>query len=299
MKLKEFLTKMKTDGKIVLPEFDEYLKTAPDAEIPDSVTKAIEENFMTRERAVADRAVNTEIWGKALYPIDREIEKMTNFIDTVDKDLAKDIRWMVKDLAPGKTVPDTFKQMDKISANLPKLLEKFKAAPIDDEATKKKIAEHEKTIQEFTTKFTNAETEYKEHIKKIQEESENSLHDYKLDTELEKIGNKYKLADVFEETRPAITKVIMSEIRQQNKLKLGEKDGRPYIHVLDDKGQPKFNGNSPVTIESVLEKPYQPFLKKSESDSGGQGNPRTTTVQTNTNPAIRRGASTTVVQKSK
>lgn len=143
-----------------------------------------------------------------------------------------------------------------------------------------------------------AEKEYKNNLKHTETEWENKFHDFRLGAELQSLGNKFTLAEAFEEIRPNITEVIMSKIRSSNSLKLGEKDGRPIIQVQDENGKPKFNGNTPVTVDSLLEEAYKPYLKKSETDAGRRENPKTTTAVQTQNPAIRRGAPTTVVQKA-
>lgn len=298
-KYKDFFAKLKEQGKINLPEYEEYLKTVPDAEIPDAVVKAIEDNFMTKSRALADRSINNEIWGKALFPVDKEIEKITSILEPLDKDIVNDIRWAVKELSPGNPVPDTFKQLGIITSALPKVFNKLKTTAVPDEETKKKIQEYEKTIQGFTDQFANAEKEYKSNLKNVETEWENKFHDFRLGAELQSLGNKFTLAEAFEEIRPNITEVIMSKIRSSNNLKLGEKDGRPAVLVYDETGKPKFNGNTPVTVDLLLEEAYKPYLKKSESEAAGRReNPKTTTVVKPETPLIRRGAPTAVVQKA-
>lgn len=288
MKLKDFLTKMKTDGKITLPEFDEYLKTAPDAEIPDSVAKAIEENFMTMERAASNHNIHSKIKREVLDPVDNEMN-----------DLFDQFKEYFEGAESYKQDTNTYNKIKNLKKSLPDVIKKLKGAPTTDEETKKKLIEYEKTIQEFGDKFTKAEKEYNSKLKATDEGWETKFHDFRLGSELQSMGNKYTLAEAFEETRPNITEVIMSKIRQQHRLKLGEKDGRPVIFVNDENDKPKYNGNTPVTVESLLDEAFKPFLKKSEGNGQTQVNPRTTTVQTNTNPAVRRGASTTVVQQLK
>ena len=297
MKTKDFYSKLKEQGKINNPEFDKFLETITDGEIPDQVVTLFEDSFLTRERAMADRTINNEIWVKALYPVDKEIEKITSMIEGIDKGLANDIRWMIKDLGPDKKVPDTFKQLDKISSSLPKILDKVKAAPVDDEATKKKIADYEKNIQELTSKFTEAEKTYGDQLQAQKAESEKSFHDFKLDTELQNLGNKFTLAEAYEQNRDAITKVLMSDIKSSNDLRLGEKDGQAEILVYDKEGKPRFTGNTPVTVNSLLEEKYKPFLKQSGGGQSNQGqeNSRQQSQQQQPKPGVRTGARTTVV----
>lgn len=299
-KYKDFFSKLKEQGKINSPEFEAFLQTVPDGEIPDAVVKDFEDSFFTRERATADKSINNEIWGKALFPVDKEIEKIVSILEPIDKDVVNDIRWAVKEIIPGKPVPHTFKQLDIISSALPKILQKMKTSTVSDDEVKKKFGEYEKTIQELTDKFTSTEKQYNDKVKHVEDEWGNKFHDFRLNSELQNLGNRFTLAEAFEEIRPNITEVIMSKIRSSNSLKLGEKDGRPVILVNDEHGKPKFNGNTPVTVDSLLEEAYKPYLKKSETDGAARReNPKTTTEVKNQNPAIRRGAPTTVVQQVK
>jgi hypothetical protein len=288
MKIKDFLTKLKTDGKINLPEFEEYLKTAPDAEIPDVVTKAIEDNFMTLERAAVNHGIHSKIKREVLDPVDNEMNDLF--------DQYKDI---IEGAESFKTDTNTYNKLKNLKKALPEAIKKLKGSPVTDEETKKKLVEYEKTIQEFGDKFTQAQKEYNAKLKETDTGWETKFHDFRLHSELEKLSNKYTLAEAFEETRPAITEVNLTKIKQSNRLKLGEKDGRPVIFVNDENDKPKYNGNTPVTVDSLLDEAYKPFLKKSETGTQTQVNTRTTTVSTNQNPAIRRGANTTVVQPLK
>lgn len=289
-KFKDFFSKLKEQGKINSPEFDEYLKTVPDAEIPDVVVKAIEDNFMTMERATAHKDVHGKIKREVLDPVDNDlkliVEQLKEYIDpSVEHTL--------------NTEGNTYNKLRAITKLVPDSLKKAKGAPATDEDTKKKLAQYEKDLQEFTDKFSNAEKEYSKKLKDTDSAWENKFHDFRLNAELQNLGNKFILAEAFEEIRPNITEVIMSKIRQSNSLKLGEKDGRPVILVNDENGKPKFNGNTPVTVDSLLEEAYKPYLKKSESDGGAarRENPKTTTTVKTETPTIRRGAPTAIVQK--
>lgn len=290
-KFKDFFSKLKEQGKINSPEFDEFLKTVPDAEIPDIIVKAHEDNFMTMERATAHKDVHGKIKREVLDPVDNDlkllVEQLKEYIDpSIEHTL--------------NTEGNTYNKLRAITKLVPESLKKAKGSPATDEDTKKKLAQYEKDLQEFTDKFSNAEKEYNKKLKDTDGAWETKFHDYRLNTELQNLGNKFTLAEAFEEIRPNITEVIMSKIRQSFSLKLGEKDGRPVILVNDENGKPKFNGNTPVTVDNLLEEAYKPYLKKSETEAAGRReNPKTTTAVTTQTPAIRRGAPTTVVQQVK
>lgn len=285
MKAKDFFLKLKQQGKISVPDYDKFLESAPDAEIPDAVVNAIEANFMTMERAAAHPDIHKKIKREALDPLDTEIGEMAEIL----KDYVEEGRFK-----NDPTNPNTYKLFRNLKESLPEVIKKAKGAPNTDEETKKKLKEYEKNIQELTDKFTVAEKDYNSKLKSTDESWGKKFDDYELNSELEKRGNKYTLAEAFEPTRNAITEVILSKLRQGNRLKLGEKtNGQRGIIVNDEHDKPKFNGNTPVTVDNLLDEAYAPFLKKSEGDKQTQVNKQTTTTNTN-QPTTRRGVSSTV-----
>lgn len=284
---KDFFAKLKEQGRINNPDFDKFIEGIKDTEdFPDAVVKAIEDNFLTRERAAADKDIHGKIKREVLDPVDHEIKELFETLKEYGDSSFENII---------NTDQNTYNKVKAVKKLIPDALKKAKGNPVTDDETKKKLLDQEKTIQELTDKFSTAEKDYSKKIKETETTWESKFHDFRLGTELQNIGNKYTLAEAFEETRPAITEVIMSKIRQSNNLKLGEKDGRPTIIVNDENGKPKFNGNTPVTVENLLDEAYKPFLKKSESGGGGtRDNPKTTTKVDPPKTTIRRGAPTTV-----
>lgn len=283
-KQKDFFSKLKEQGRIQNPDFDKFLEALKDEDIPESVVKSIEDNFLTRERAMVDQNIHGKIKRDVLDPVDNDIME---FLDTVKDYSDPGLDQLIRN------EPNTYNRLKSLKKLLPEVLKKAKGNPATDEDTKKKLKEYEKTIQEFGDKFTAAEKDYHKRAEELEKNWGSKFNDYKLNTELEKLTNKFTLAEAFEETRPYITEVTLTKLKNSNKLALGEKDGRPFIIVNDEEGKPKYNGNSPVTIDSLLDEAYKPFIKKSEGQQSRQENSKTT-VKTDTQPKIRQGASTTV-----
>ena len=288
-KLKDFFAKLKEQGKIENPAYDKFLETLADGDMPDEVAKAVEEKFYTFERAAAHKDIHGKIKREVLDPVDNELA------DLFDNQLKQYMDPMTE--AELKADGNSYKKLKALKKLLPEILEKVKAKPAGDEDSKKKIEAAEKTIQELTQKFTVAEKTYNDQLTTQKTEAEKHLHDFKLDAELQNRGNKFTLAEAYEQNRQAITKVLMSDIKASHVLKLGEKDGQADIQVLDEHGKPKFSGNSPVTLDSLLEEKYKPFLKQSGGGTGSQDSQSTRQSQNHQqqNPAVRRGASTSVV----
>lgn len=284
MKSKDFFSQLVRQGNISDVEATKFIETFPDVEVPDAFVKAHDNSFMTLDRAAAHKDIHGRIKREVLDPVDND---MTEFYELIKEYADPNLENIIK------SESNTYNKLKAFKKTLPEVLKKIKGAPSTDEDTKKKLTEYEKTIQEFTDKFSAAEKDYKKQLSDYEKQSETKFNDYRLSTELEKLTNKYTLAEAFEETRPTITEVTLAKLRGSNHLSLGEKDGRPAIIVLDENGKPKFNGNSPVLVESLLDEAYKPFLKKSESTP--PRDTRSTAAATPPpKPDSRRGVSTTV-----
>jgi hypothetical protein len=295
MKSKEFFTLLKDQGKINNPKFDELIEKSPEFDIDPEAIKSFEEVFMTPIRAASHPEVIKTVRYQSLMPINRDFEKIISAIGEYDKDTATTLQALVRDVG-GNKEGDTYRRMETLSNSLGDVLKKIKTAPAGgDEELKKELEKKEQMIKDFTDKFTNAEKSYKEQLTQKEGEFKNQLHEYKLNGELEKLSGNFTLAEAFEKTRNKISEVILTSLKKSHSLKLDQKDGQPVIQVLDDQGAPKFNGNTPVTINSLLEEEYKPFLKQSNADGGSHQEPTRKTITVNGKPsAVRRGADTTV-----
>jgi hypothetical protein len=288
MKSKDFFKKLKSDGKINQAEYDSFIESVPEFDMPDKAVEAFESAFMTAERAITHPEVNSKLRAELLDPVDRDIAKL------LEHDL--------KDYLPHEEVSrlkgekSTYKKVGSLGPALVEAIKKVKAAPSTDEDTKKKLKTLEENNQELLGKIESINKEYSEKENSIKTEWQKKFHDYQLDGELEKMSNSFTLAEAYDVNRPAITKVILADLKSKHSLSLGEKDGQTVINVLDKEGKPKFNGNSPVTINQMLEEVWKPFIKKNNSDQGQQPNRETrTNVDTqNQNQNVRRGVRTTV-----
>lgn len=291
MKSKDFFSLLKEQGKINDPKFDELIEKTPEFEIDNDAVKAFEDRFMTVARAASHPEVTSQVRALALKPLNRDLDKIIGVINEIDGVTGK----RLQDLVQGSS-PDTYKRMEVLSTSLGELFDKVKKNPGGDEELKKELEKKKKFIDELTEKFTNVEKEYSERFKNTEKEFEEKLHDYKLDSELEKLAGTFTLAEAYDKNRPAINKVILSELKSSNRLRLGSKDGQTTINILDDNGQPRFDGNSPVQIQSLLEEKYKPFLKQSnaETTTTQSQSKQTTVTVTGTKPAIRRGADVAV-----
>lgn len=296
MKFKDFLTKLKTDGKITEAEFDSAIESAPDWEFPDKAVQAFESSFLTIDRAATDKSVHSKLKREFLDPLDNDMKKILGVIDGFDKFKSSEI----------DKLTSTYEKSAAITAYLPDLLNKIKATPATDEATKKELDKSKELIQELMGKIEviNNETAAKEqHWKK---EAEEKIKGFRIESELEKLANSFTFGKAYEtpEVRSALTKSKLGELKQIHKLDLAEKDGQATIMVLDQDGKPRFNGNTAVTINQLLEEAFKPFIKANnagddddDSDHSSQsgGDTQVKRFQVNDQPTRRQGARTTVV----
>lgn len=283
-KLKEFFSLLKETGKINNPKFDELIEKSPDFELDPEAVQAFENTFMTVDRAATHQDVKRKIRLETLLPIDRDMEKIIEAIGAYDKTTADKLASLTRDInAAGHRPPDTYKRLELLSNSLSDVLSKVKSAPAGgDEELKKQLKKKTEDLQEALEKIPTIENNYKKILSEKETEFNTKLDDFKLDHELEKLAGSFTLAEAYEKNRPAINKVILSELKASNALKLGTKeDGQIAVQVFDQNGSPRYKGNSPVTVNQLLEEKYQPFLKQSNADSNG-ARPNQTSHQTHT-----------------
>jgi hypothetical protein len=130
-----------------------------------------------------------------------------------------------------------------------------------------KVKQLEKNVQEFADKVTTVTREKDEQLKAVQKQHEEEKANLKLDWTLDKKLADYTLADEFIPIKGAIIKNIVDTVKTSNSLQLDEK-GQIVVVEIDPAtktAKPKFNGNDPVTIDSLLAEPLKNFLKKNNS----------------------------------
>jgi hypothetical protein len=159
------------------------------------------------------------------------------------------------------------------------MLEKVKGeSPSDNE----KVKQYEKNIKELADKLTlvskEKEDALKEQLRKFEEEKSGMM----LDMSLKQKFAEFTFADEFIPLKEAIIKNVVDTVKSKNALQLDDK-GQILVVDIDPTtrvAKPKFNGNDPVTIDSLLSDPLKNFLKKNNTgdnttgkDKGGRATP--------------------------
>lgn len=291
MKLKDFFTKLKTDGKITQAEFIAAIDGLPEHEFPDKAVEAFEASFLTADRAATDKTVHSKLKREFLDPLDNDFKKILTVIDGFDKFKASEI----------DKIGSTYEKSAAITAFLPELLTKIKATPGTDEEAKKELKKAKDNVQELMAKIETINTDTAAREKHWQKESEEKINGYRLRTLLEKRADSIKFGKAYsdEAVRKDITKGKLDKLIASKALQLVEKDGQePDIIVVDGEGKPRFNGNSAVTINSLLEDEFKIYIKANNSgdDDKDEGKDQVTkrfTVQDG-KKEIRQGRRTTV-----
>lgn len=271
MKSKDYFSKLKSQGKITLDDFDKFVESVPEFEMPDPVVSAIEERFLTRERAAADKEVYRKVFAEALNGVDATIksfypsitEKDRAAIDaevnTYDKLKILDAAWKRQYEALKTTAPDAAKLNEEYQKNIRELTEKL------DTAQKEK----DKVLSEQETK-----------LKEIAAQKDKELKSYKLKTDLTGRLAQIEFAKEFTEHPKVKTNTfntILGELLK-NELDYDEHGQIIVQEISNGVPKPKFfpNSNEQVTIDKLLEAETSPYLKRNNSDgNGSQGNQNT------------------------
>lgn len=259
MTAKNFFKKVAEQGKINNEDFNKVVETFPEVELGEVFPNLFQESFLTRERAEADPKISQKIKAETLNAVDAKIAKLLPLVD-------------VKDREEIEKEPSSYKKIELFEKAIPNLVTKAKGEnPNVDE----KVKQLEKNVQEFADKVTTVTREKDEQLKAVQKQYEEEKANLKLDWTLDKKLADYTLADEFIPIKGAIIKNIVDTVKTSNSLQLDEK-GQIVVVEIDPAtktAKPKFNGNDPVTIDSLLAEPLKNFLKKNNSDGKEKGKP--------------------------
>jgi len=259
MKAKDFLKKINDQGKINNEDANKAFETFPDVELPDVWVNLFNEGFLTRERAAADPDITKKIKAETLNAVDANMKKILPLLDSRDREeIEKEV--------------SSYKKIEMLEKAIPNLLSKVKG---ENPSTDEKVKQLEKNVQEFADKVSAVTREKDEVIKNIQAKHEEEKSNLKLDWTLDKKLGEFTFADEFIPIKQAIIKNIVDTVKGTNTLQLDDK-GQILVVDVDPStktAKPKFNGNDPVTIDSLLSEPLKNFLKKNNSKDDKKDKP--------------------------
>jgi hypothetical protein len=127
---------------------------------------------------------------------------------------------------------------------------------------------------------TDADTEKT----KLQQQFEERERTMRVDGGLQSKFNDFTFADEFSkpEDKRAIIELITTKVKAGNSLAMDEQGQIIVQEVVNGVPKQKYNGNDPVTIDSLLAEHSKTFLKKNNGDGGGEPKPPAQPRQPNT-----------------
>lgn len=275
MKLKEYFAKLKEQGKISGEEYDTFLDTLPEGEVPDTISATLSDKFLTRDRAKADSELRKAYHRELYDAVDASIHEILPELDVFDASAIQEEK-------------DTFKKLKMTKAAITNKITKASKTGTGDS---EKLKELKALNEELTLKFGLKDQEWQGKLEANNKKWEGDLNSFKLDHSLSERISKYSIAEEFE--KDSVTRLIKQDLLGKNVLALGENGQIIVQEIVDGKAKPKFEGNDPVTIEKLLESSVKPFLKKNNADdkdtSQQQQNNTQRRVIQNGNP-VNRGA---------
>lgn len=278
MKLKDYLKKVNDQAKINNEDANKVFESLPDTDIPDVWVNLFNESFLTRERAEADPKISQKIKAETLNAVDANIKKVLPVLTEKDREeIEKE--------------PSSYKKIELLEKAIGNALTKAKS---DNPNTEEKVKQLEKNVQEFADKVTAVQRQKDDEIKTIKAQHEQEKSGLKLDWTLDKKLGEFTFADEFTSLKPAIIKTIVDTVKSQNTLHLDDK-GQIVVVEIDEAtkvAKPKFNGNDPVTIDSLLVEPVKPFLKKNNAGGDDGKGKREQPKQRTTPPDVDRSKMT-------
>jgi len=235
-----------------------------DVEVSDDMVSKFNSKYLTRERASSDEELvkkfQKESRGMVFGSVDQKIKKLTPFL-SIEAKTAIDAE------------PDTLKKLEIFERELPNLGksgddgEKIKKI---SEAARKKEEELHNTNEALTKEINNLKSGF-----------ESKLKDAKLDYNLRTKVMGFELAPEFadEKRKNFLADSTITRLKQEFVLEFDEANPST-IHLrknIDGAVKDVYEGNKLITLEDVLKKDYEPFIKKSGGAAAGGHNPPTQT----------------------
>jgi hypothetical protein len=253
MKGKDFLKKVTTQGKINNEDFNKVLETFPDIEIPDVWVNMFDQEFLTRERALADPKVYDKIRAEQLDAVDAIIKDVVPFLTDKDK-------------IEFQNESKTFNKLKFLKDAISRKVEEVKG---DNPSNDEKVKELKKQNQEYVDKITALNKQWETTVSEKEKAFEEQKKVMQLDWTLDKKVAEYTFADEYKEVKTTLTKAIVDKIKAENVLILDQSTGQIQVHEKTESGVTKqkfINGSEPVTLDKLLEEPLKTFLKKNNKD---------------------------------
>ena len=247
MKAKDAFLKLKEQGKIEAPEYENFLSAVPDFEFPEPVFQALEDKFFTAERAKADPLIQAHYKAQTLNGVDAWIAEGV-----------KDQMWPSSILDE----KDTFKRLKMIRGEVTNEIQRLKNKPGDTDKDKK-INDLSATVDQLTQKINSMTSEYTASRDGFEKDYRNKVEALELDYAIRGQADQYIYADEYTnspEIKEVVRAAVIKKIKEGGFFSL--KDGQIKVWENESRTSPKLQGNSEVTFKSLLDKAVEPYIKK-------------------------------------
>src|SRR6478736_3052123 len=260
MKTKDFFKQLALTAGINNPDLELFLAaSAIPEELPDSFNAEVQSKYLTRERALNDANIVSELQKKsnksAYDTFDKKIEDFLPFIQ--DQELINKI----------KAEPQSFQKWDLAKAGIKASLD-----AINESAKGKVNADANKILEEKTKEIKALQ---QAHAKALNDK-EIQLKDIFTNTKLKEKALAYNFADAFKPLKDSIADLAVSNIKKNYKVQLDDKGDIKYLTQVGETWVEAFDNNEKVTTEKLFQKELNQFI----AVSNGNGSSKETTKET-------------------
>lgn len=251
MKTKDFIKQLALTAGITNADLDMFLAASaiPD-DIPDSFNAEIQNKYLTRERALNDANIVSELQKKsnksAYDTFDTKIKDFLPFI--ADQEL----------IAKINAEPQSFQKWDILKAGLKSTFDGI------EEKTKGKVNADANKILEEKSKEIKALQE--SHAAEMKAQNE-KLNDIFINSKLKEGALSFNFADPYKPLKDNIADLVVSDIKKSYKVSLDDKGEIKLFMPAGESWVEAFDGNEKVTVQKLLEKGTKQFIAVSNGAS--------------------------------
>lgn len=251
MKTKDFFKQLALTAGINNPDLELFLaaSTLPD-ELPDSFNAEIQNKYLTRERALNDANIVSELQKKsnksAYDTFDKKIEDFLPFIQ--DQELVNKI----------KAEPQSFQKWDLAKAGIKASLDAIQ------ESTKGKVnADANKILEEKSNEIKAIKAQHEAEMKA----QNDKLNNIFIDSTLKGKILAYNFADPYKPLKEGIADVVINKLKTGYKVATDEKGTLKLLQQAGESWVEAFDGNEKLTVDKAIEKETKQFVAVSNGQS--------------------------------
>lgn len=251
MKTKDFFKQLALTAGINNADLDLFLaaSTIPD-ELPDSFNSEVQNKYLTRERALNDANIVSELQKKsnksAYDTFDQKIKDFLPFI--TDQDLVAKIN----------AEPQSFQKWDLAKAGIKATMDSIQ------ETTKGKVNQDaNKILEEKSNEIKALKLAHEAEIKA----QNDKLNNIFVDSTLKGKILAYNFADPYKPLKEGIADVVINKLKSGYKISADEKGALKLLQQAGESWVEAFEGNEKLTVDKAIEKETKQFVAVSNGQS--------------------------------